>query len=529
MSAERNEMKEPSIGDGSTRWPRAVHIGAVAACLIAGAAVLMGTRDVGLVGWDTYPIIIASRIESASDFVGTFTEKLMDGRYPDDFYRPLTNLSFALDYALWKLEPFGYQLTNVAFWTGSCLALYFLIYRLTGGASRLGAVFGMVFFLLHPSHVEVIPVPARRPESMCAMFMALSLIWQLSPGSLRMRRPPIVPALWALLAMCSKETGLLLPALSFLAVYLYSPRAGLLARMRHAMVAIVPHLIALAIVIGARLAVLGGLGGHQAISAEKILTQFPAVPSAVARLLVFAHIAPESSTATGILWVTFAIALCAVAVLIPPRRTCSEDVSGRRVGLWAGSVIGAAWFLLVCLMYSTGKLVQPWYLFQPAYATSILIGTTAAWLAKEAADQEKTARYAAMLGLLLAGTLTAAQARFSPVFNHRDDWDRATAAADLFRQELGSQLAASSAGTEIAAPPLPAWIEWADTTRIFGGMVLWDYSVQAWADLEYPSRGARVGWNHQGVPEGWVSDGVIVRLDEVLEGFAQRVPDVRRQ
>jgi hypothetical protein len=51
-----------------------------------------------LMGWDTYPLIAASRIQDLGDFLGSFTEELMDGRYPaGHFYRPITNLSFAFD------------------------------------------------------------------------------------------------------------------------------------------------------------------------------------------------------------------------------------------------------------------------------------------------------------------------------------------------------------------------------------------------------------------------------------------------
>ena len=190
MGRERVAAPDESSG-GAARF---VHVIAVAACLAAGVLFMRGTKDVGLMGWDTYPMIIASRVKSVADFVGNFTEKLMDGRYAGGFYRPLANLSVALDFALWDLNPFGYQLTNAVLWAGACVSLYFLLCRLTEGASRFAPFFGLAFFLFHPSHAEVVPVPARRPEAMCAMFTALSLIWQLSPRSLRMRRPPIVPA-----------------------------------------------------------------------------------------------------------------------------------------------------------------------------------------------------------------------------------------------------------------------------------------------------------------------------------------------
>ena len=67
----------------------------------------------------------------------------------------------------------------------------------------------LVFFLLHPTHYEVIPVPPRRPEMLGCLFMSLSLAWQLSTAALRMRRPAIMPAIFALLAFGSKETTII--------------------------------------------------------------------------------------------------------------------------------------------------------------------------------------------------------------------------------------------------------------------------------------------------------------------------------
>ena len=74
---------------------RILRLSAVALALLAGAALFNETRHYGLIGYDTYPLIISSRVESWADFVGLFTEQLMDGRYPSAMYRPLTQLPAA--------------------------------------------------------------------------------------------------------------------------------------------------------------------------------------------------------------------------------------------------------------------------------------------------------------------------------------------------------------------------------------------------------------------------------------------------
>lgn len=517
MSGKRVAPPVESSG-GSARF---VHVIAVAACLAAGVLFLRGTKDVGLMGWDTYPLIVESRVESVADFVGNFTEKLMDGRYQSAFYRPLTNLSVALDFALWGLNPFGYQLTDAVLWAGTCVSLYFLLCGLTEGASRFAPFFGLAFFLFHPSHAEVVPVPARRPEAMCAMFMAMSLIWQLSSRSLRMRRPPIVPALWALLAMLSKETALILPGLSFLAVYLYSPKTNRKDRARHAWVALVPHLVVLAVILGVRLAILGGIGGHRAISIGDTLMRLPPAVLLVVRLVAGAHIPPESLVPMGVLGAILVVALGAVVVLTTPGQMTSRERADRPSGSGSGAILGVAWLMLVCLLYASGDRINPWYLFQPAFASAILIGMMAAWLTREVARRSGPARYAALCCLALTGALLTWQARYSPVFRPGDDWERASVASEVFLEELKTRLAASTPGSVIPAPPLPVWIERTGASGVFGGMILWDYSVQAWVDLQTPERPARVVWAHASTSSHPRPDQVLVVLDKKLEGYDQ--------
>ena len=105
------ETTSAHLADGPrTSWW--IHLAAAVVAVSAAGALFAQTRLIGFVGLDTYPIIVSSRIKSFGDLVGTFTETLMDGRYPWDFYRPLLNASIALDYAIWGLNAVGYQLTN---------------------------------------------------------------------------------------------------------------------------------------------------------------------------------------------------------------------------------------------------------------------------------------------------------------------------------------------------------------------------------------------------------------------------------
>ncbi|MBU0638969.1 MAG: hypothetical protein KKB50_08905 [Planctomycetes bacterium] len=466
---------------------------APAAVLTLAAGILLWqARDYGLLGWDSYPIIITSRVQSLGDFAGNFTEKLMDGRYSSDFYRPLLNLSFAGDYALWQLEPFGYQLTNVLLFAACAAALYTLARRLAGPRAYVAPWVTMLFFLLHSTNHEIVPVPPRRPEILCGLFMALSLWAQSSPRALALRRPPILPAIFGLLAIASKETGLVLPALSFAAVLLYSPRTGLPQRFRHAFIALVPHVVAVAVMIAARVAVIGGLGGHGNASVVRAFADYPNASVALLRWLIFPQTTMlETRAGLGLLiGVGATLALVALCRLIWRQRVAAT--AAQRTVLRAG-LLGAWWLAIIMLLYSATGLIHQWYLLLPTAGLAIFVGAVADGLVAGLRIKAAPLRTASALALLLLTALLGWQARYSPYVQRYDEWQRASDAGREFLTELRAQLEHAPAGSVVQAPPLPLQVPpRTGSATVYGTSIVRDYSVQAWAELVFPHRRIRV-------------------------------------
>ena len=71
---------------------------------------------------DDFRWIHESQLHSAGDLVRLFSANV-------GFYRPLVSLSFAVDYRIWGLQPFGYGLTNLTFGLLGSLLLYQLARR----------------------------------------------------------------------------------------------------------------------------------------------------------------------------------------------------------------------------------------------------------------------------------------------------------------------------------------------------------------------------------------------------------------
>ena len=63
----------------------------------------------GMLGHDSYPILLTARIRSLDDLWACLSQPLMDGRFEGAFYRPLLDLSFAFDEALGPTFPAAFR------------------------------------------------------------------------------------------------------------------------------------------------------------------------------------------------------------------------------------------------------------------------------------------------------------------------------------------------------------------------------------------------------------------------------------
>jgi len=137
--------------------------------------------------------------------------------------RPVMNLSFALDFGLWGLNPAGYHLTQILLHTLNSVAVMLLLLRLLG--SRQAAFFAGLLFALHPVHSEAVTAFLGRSELLMAFFGLLAVgafIYNLKNVGLKAWLA-YSASLTAFGASClSKETGIVTPLLCLL-IFLLSP------------------------------------------------------------------------------------------------------------------------------------------------------------------------------------------------------------------------------------------------------------------------------------------------------------------
>jgi hypothetical protein len=276
MSPNGQRVRHPSrAGDGSKILDELAAFLLFALTLFAYANVL----SFFFTGRDAISFVAEGRIEHLSELVSYFTRRQFSGSsFPGTFYRPVTSLSFTLDYALWGLDPGGYHLTDLFIHATVGILTYLLGRRLLM-LSRWASFLGAALFVLHPTHQGTVPVIARRIDPVATLFAFLTVLLFISANGTRARggakeiapdqhrsvtRQALRVGSWIAyaLALLSKETAIVVPAV--LAVHVAGQRREprRMARWLSAMVAVIPFLVITLAYLAVRILVLGGLGGY---------------------------------------------------------------------------------------------------------------------------------------------------------------------------------------------------------------------------------------------------------------------------
>ena len=136
--------------------------------------------------------------------------------------RPVTSLSFAVDYFFWGLSPEGYHLSNIIYYILSCIAFTLLVHLIF--ERRLITVLFAIFFSTHPIHTETVSSLLGRSDLLSAIFLSLGLIFYFYFGKNEEKKKInyyFLSLISYLCAMLSKETGIILPGIIILYDYCF--------------------------------------------------------------------------------------------------------------------------------------------------------------------------------------------------------------------------------------------------------------------------------------------------------------------
>ena len=232
------------------------------------------------------------------------------------YWRPLTKVTYMVDWSLWGANPVAYYAVNLVLFTSAILLGALVMDRcgapwpVVVGAAALAAV--------HPAHAESVGIVTSRSDPLVAAFLLGVLAAELAPGGPRR----LVGLACAVLAVLSKEVGVIAPVLVVL-THLVRPKRerppGSPPPWRRAVRAALPYLGVVAVYALVRLGldirpqpgvhadVEGGTlalatGKVAGIYAARLLVPFLVEP--IVRPAVF----PEGADAATLAW-------CALAVL----------------------------------------------------------------------------------------------------------------------------------------------------------------------------------------------------------------------
>jgi hypothetical protein len=181
--------------------------------------------DFSFTGVDTVPTIAAARIDSINQIFNVFTRELRGGiaDMPVSYYRPLTLVTYSLDYLVWGWEAKGYHITDLLLHGLAAIAVFWMI--LVAFERKLWEAFVVaLLFVLHPATIEVVPAISRRQEPLLMIGCALALIG--AHGLPRMRAW-IIALFGTLICITSVERGLFIPGLLFIYILIF--KNGLVA------------------------------------------------------------------------------------------------------------------------------------------------------------------------------------------------------------------------------------------------------------------------------------------------------------
>lgn len=335
------------------------------------------------------------------------------------YYRPIFFLWFKLNYFLWNTRAWGWHLSNVVL-HGLDSILVFLILGRYFKDRRLATV-GALVFAVHPVHIETVAWVSGCTDSLMAIGLLGSLLLWMKNRETPMAAYRIGSQLCCGVALLTKETAIILPALIWLHALAGIPagsweQGAIGKRLRVAFWEAAPYAAVTTVYLAVRSLALTGVSGtpnwvsrtQNLLTAPSLLLFYLRHVFLPVKLSIFYDFPIVDRAGSYLFWVPLLVlaALTAGACLWLLS-------SGYRVILIAG-----CWILfpvapvLYIRMFRPDDFVHDRYLYLPVLGLSILAGILCESFWKRASAEKASFLPAAVIGLgvLSLALATAVQA-----------------------------------------------------------------------------------------------------------------------
>ena len=187
-------------------------------------------------------------------------------------YRPLCDLYFFVDYALFRSNAAAYHLTNLLLHIACSLLVFYIAsiihFAVFKDHSRLAAFLSALLFASSPLHVEPVVWLVGRADLSAAMFLLLSLFFVIRAFVSGKNFSPL-SMLFYFLALLSKESAACQPAMIFAYCILLMEKGG---GLKQAVIRTLPFALVTGAYLGLRFFVLGTcLGGYTGSFGDALL------------------------------------------------------------------------------------------------------------------------------------------------------------------------------------------------------------------------------------------------------------------
>src|SRR3990167_283496 len=148
-------------------------------------------------------------------------------------YRPVVTLSYFIDYTLWKLNPFGFHLSNTLLHTLNSVLLFLLLKRIFN--CQTTSFLATLIFSCHPVLTEAVNAISYREDLLAATFFIAAFLLYMKTSKDERSLPPAYFASVAcyLLGVFSKEMAITLPLLIFLYDIIFFESQKLFYKLTH--------------------------------------------------------------------------------------------------------------------------------------------------------------------------------------------------------------------------------------------------------------------------------------------------------
>ncbi|MBL7070031.1 MAG: tetratricopeptide repeat protein [Candidatus Omnitrophica bacterium] len=186
------------------------HIKEILLISLLGLLIYFNSLQSGFI-WDDYSLVVDNPlIRDIHKAARVFGSRL--SVHGDIFYRPTQNLSYMLDFLLFKFDPRGYHLTNILLH----IIVGILFFHLSNllGKNRRVSLCAALLYLASPLWVESVTYISGRADILMSLFILMSFIFFI-------KKRILLCIICYIFALFSKEASLVYPLiiLSYLLVW----------------------------------------------------------------------------------------------------------------------------------------------------------------------------------------------------------------------------------------------------------------------------------------------------------------------